>query len=619
MRYTVTDFWTKISQLGLRQEMGTEEVRVQTTLNRVAFLAGCFVFPFAHPAINPTLATFGWIEFVSGCGFWSVLLFNSIVGFRAGACALVLTALFKIVLSASYRGVEAGEQLFFIPLLVGLMLLYFGKRFPEKWPLTILTIGAYFFLEKTRYSLLPAPPEMTARAVREVSMVNFVVSAAIVFFIAFYYSKLARKQQKDIELANDKQVALNQRLEQHLMALASSNQRMAEQEKDLILAKEQAELASRAKSEFLSVMSHELRTPLHAIIGMSGMLQESELADEQREAVATIQHSGENLFVIVDNILHWTQLDEGQLELFPEWVTPQGPLQDAIRQLGKAAADKHLTLQLHLPDMSPSLIRVDGKRLRQVLLNLLDNAIKFTTEGSVRASMTCQHLDGQLCEVEFRIEDTGPGIDPALHEAIFEPFFQTDISRTRTHGGTGLGLAVCQQLVSLMGGSLRLESEPGKGSIFIVTLQVKSTESVRYKPAQLPAPSEKPTMTILIVEDHPVNQKVAKTMLKNIGYGFAIANHGVEALEYLQKEYFPLVLMDLQMPVMDGLETTRQIRKQLPQDKQPIIIAMTANTTEEDRRATQEAGMDDFLAKPVQKARLQSMLEKWLPEQKLPG
>ena len=599
--------------------MGAEDVRVQTTLNRVSFIAGCLVFPFAHPAINPTLDSFGWIEFLSGCGFWSVLVFNTLAGFRAGAFALVVTSLFKIVLSASYRGVEAGEQLFFIPLITGMLLLYYGKRFPEKWPLTLLVLLAYIFLESTHYSLLPAPPEMTVEAVRQVSRVNFAVSAAIVFFIVFYYSKLAWKQQKDIQLANDKQVALNHRLEQHLMALASSNQRMAEQEKALILAKEQAELASRAKSEFLSVMSHELRTPLHAIIGLSGILREGELTDEQREVITTIQHSGENLFVIVDNILHWTQLDKGQLELFPEWLVPHVPLQEAVHQLSKAAADKHLRLQAELPKDAPSLIRVDSKRLKQVLVNLLDNAIKFTNEGEVRAWMSCRHLEGQVCEVEYHISDTGAGIDPAFHEAIFQPFFQADASRTRAQGGTGLGLAVCQQLVSLMGGTLRVESEPGKGSEFILTLKLNSVESVRYQPAQAPPPPKKPGITILIVEDHPVNQKVAKTMLKNIGYGFAIANHGEEALECLGSEFFPLVLMDLQMPVMDGLEATRQIRKRFSEDKQPVIIAMTANTTEEDRAAAREAGMNDFLAKPVQKDRLQSMLEKWLPRPELQG
>ena len=613
MKTRILHFWSWVSGLGITADLDEEQVRSTMTLNRLAFIAGLAILPFCLPELNPTNDQFGWIEFFCFGGFLGILFFNAQGRYETAVITLIVTTLSKIFFTGSYRGVNAGEQLFFLPLVIGILLLYDLKKDRIGWLMFGFSLGIFVLLEASHYELMSPTTPFAEGVIRQMFTVNFVISAAIVISIVYYYSQLVREQQIKIKQASDEERSLNQQLEQHLAELSSSNTQLKHQEQALKEALDKAEAASRAKSEFLALMNHELRTPLHAVISYSNLLQETSPNSEQKEYIEAVHQSGENLFVIVDHILNLSQFEAGRMQLYPEVVAASIPLSRAMEAIGKAASDKALSLEIHIHSAVETMVEIDPYRVQQILTNIFDNAIKFTNAGGITASTVVQsHATG--ADLIYEISDTGIGIDKEHQESIFLPFFQSDTSSTRTYGGTGLGLAICRQLLTEMGGSISVESVPGEGSTFQITIPTRVTETggtEELKPLDREGPIADKSL-ILLVEDHPVNQKLAKTMLTKIGYKFKLATNGAEAMRILKQETFSLVLMDIQMPVMDGIEATKMIRKSMPTDQQPVIIAMTANTTDKDREHCLDAGMNDFLAKPVKKMQLEAMLTKWL-------
>jgi len=527
--------------------------------------------------------------------------------------------------------------------------------------------------------------------------------------------------------------------------LSQKNKELEETHQKLVEAKEIAEQASKAKAMFLANMSHEIRTPMNAVIGMTDILRETTLTKEQLNYVDTIAKSGNDLITIINDILDYSKIESGKLQIAEQTLNLYSHLEEVLYMLALKAHEKSLEILYQIDVDVPVYIKADPVRLKQVLVNLLNNAIKFTHQGYVRVHVSSKKLKGQKGEIYFSIEDTGIGIDSDQLEEIFQSFKQVDLSSTKRFEGTGLGLTISKTIVEMMGGSINVKSSKGKGSEFSFYIQTEfdiNTEQAKDKPdfnglkigfathsailmndveklfkswniqcytfqdsisleksldkQDLPdlyflehnfiqycdestlskiskvqdtgipsvliyplganiekafldqfgkrltkplkrseliheigthfgkiKPQEKKKtdsnasntrkISILVVEDNITNQVVIRSLLDRIGYTTKIANNGMEALELMKKEKIDLVFMDIQMPLLDGLETTREIRAQNEYYSNPIIIALTANAMSEDREICLNAGMNDYLSKPVKKEQIFESIEKWFP------
>jgi CheY-like chemotaxis protein len=385
-----------------------------------------------------------------------------------------------------------------------------------------------------------------------------------------------------------------------------------------------AEIEIQAKNEFVATLSHEIRTPLNGVMGVAALLQETPLNAQQRDYVATIHNSGGLLLNVINDVLDYAKIDAGAMTLSAQVFTPEALLDELTRIFGYLARAKNLDFEsLHQGDGNLSVVG-DTFRLRQVLSNLLSNALKFTDRGVISLRMQASKTSDTQAMLRFEVRDTGIGMTPDQQERLFEPFSQVDNSSSRRYGGTGLGLVICKRLLTLMGGDITVQSTPGHGSVFTVdlalplaTVQQVATASTSTaliaENSPVAADSRFAEMQVLVAEDNPVNVMVIRGVLASFGITPGVASNGNEAVALASRTSYDLILMDCMMPQMDGYEATRQLRKLEREQTLPpcIIVGLSAHALPEFRQRAISEGMNDYLTKPIVRQDIEKILHKY--------
>lgn len=384
-----------------------------------------------------------------------------------------------------------------------------------------------------------------------------------------------------------------------------------ERTKDLHEANKKTQFALEAKTQFLANMSHEIRTPMNGVVGMINLIDESDLSKQNKSYLETLKTSSEQLMDVINNILDYSKIEAGKMGLEIIDFNLHQNLHETLNIFQASAKNKNISLELQINEEVPSYIASDPVRLKQIISNLISNAIKFTDKGKVKILVNM--IDDKL---NIEVHDTGIGMDPYAVNNLFQSFTQADSSITRKFGGTGLGLSISQALIQLLNGTITVKSELGKGSIFLINFPITLANTPQASDSDKQIENlfdQTPKMNILLVEDNLVNQKLSFNILKKLGHQVEIANDGLEAIIAVKEVKYDLVLMDIQMPNMDGITATRKIREEIHSDKL-TIIALTANAFEQDKKACLDAGMNDFLSKPIKTSLLKEMLFKYCPK-----
>ena len=577
----IIGLWNFISYLGLDESHSFLERRRILFLNRISAAAILLLWPMALPVVNPT----SWLDTTF------ILIFNLFILFISSRGKhLVARYLFVILNSGGVYVTSVttdyfqGEYLYF-PLIVAVMPLIMD--YSNKWNIFFSSIIVFGFYTAFELGLDVSELNFTEDSPLGLNRLNFFYVMLGCWVISYLYLDLTNRQQLKLQSAND---------------------RLIENEKELIRAKEEAEKSAKAKMHFLSVMSHEIRTPLNTVIGLSALMKERDIAPEIKENIELINFASNNLFSIVNDILDWSKIEVGKVEL--EKIDFN--LKDTISKLAASTellcAKKEINFKSNIDPTLPEWVTGDPTRITQILNNLLNNAVKFTSSGDVVLAVELRKKNDDKVLICFSVSDSGIGMSQEQVAKIFNQFEQADRTVARKYGGSGLGLSIAQKIVTLMGGEMFVESEDGKGSKFAFELEFMVGSEITEENSTFSNTLK--GKNILVVDDNQLNLVVAQNFLQQWGANYHGVLSGIDALKSLEKNSYDLVLMDISMPEMDGFETSKEIRRRgyrnLP------IVALTASAMIRDQEKIFSSGMNDCESKPFKPASLYEKLTRLL-------